>query len=31
MGTKKSNSGTISILDMDPRADRKQLFQRVGV
>ncbi|WP_455542600.1 ABC transporter ATP-binding protein [Intestinibacter sp.] len=31
LGTKKSNSGTISILDMDPRTDRKQLFQRVGV
>lgn len=31
LGTKKQDSGTISILGMDPQKDRKRLFQKVGV
>lgn len=31
LGTKKPNSGTISILGMNPYRDRKKLFERVGV
>lgn len=31
LGTKKQDSGTVSILDMNPRTHRKQLFERVGV
>ncbi|BFH68355.1 MAG: ABC transporter ATP-binding protein [Paenibacillus dendritiformis] len=31
LGTKKHDSGTISILGMDPQKDRKKLFERVGV
>ncbi len=31
LGTKKRDSGTVSILKMDPRKDRKKLFERVGV
>lgn len=31
LGTKKSDSGTVSILGLNPRSDRKKLFQKVGV
>ena len=31
LGTKKQDSGTISILGMNPQKDRKRLFQKVGV
>jgi len=31
LGTKKQDSGTISILGMNPEKDRKKLFERVGV
>lgn len=31
LGTKKKDSGTVSILGMDPKTDRKKLFERVGV
>lgn len=31
LGTKKPDSGTASILGLDPEKDRKKLFERVGV
>lgn len=31
LGTKKPDSGTVSILGMEPRKNRKQLFEKVGV
>ncbi|MEN6312643.1 MAG: ABC transporter ATP-binding protein [Clostridiaceae bacterium] len=31
LGTKRQDSGTVSILGMDPQTDRKKLFERVGV
>ncbi len=31
LGTKKQDSGTVSILGMNPRTDRKKLFEKVGV
>lgn len=31
LGTKRADGGQSSILGMDPRADRKRLFERVGV
>lgn len=31
LGTKKADSGQISVLGMNPLADRKKLFERVGV
>lgn len=31
LGTKTPDSGTVSILGMNPRKDRKQLFENVGV
>lgn len=31
LGTKKQDSGTVSILGMNPQKDRKKLFERVGV
>lgn len=31
LGTKKQDSGTVSILGMNPRKDRKRLFEKVGV
>ena len=31
LGTKKSDSGNVSILGMDPHKQRKQLFENVGV
>lgn len=31
LGTKKFDSGSISILGMNPQTERKELFQRVGV
>ena len=31
LGTKKADSGEISILSLDPQKDRRHLFQRVGV
>ncbi|MDD4493344.1 MAG: ABC transporter ATP-binding protein [Eubacteriales bacterium] len=31
LGTKKQDSGTVSVLGMNPRADRTKLFERVGV
>ncbi len=31
LGTKEADSGGISILGMNPRTDRKKLFQKVGV
>ncbi|HKL79343.1 MAG TPA: ABC transporter ATP-binding protein [Mobilitalea sp.] len=31
IGTKKQDSGTVSILDMDPRTSRRKLFERVSV
>ncbi|MBV1758216.1 MAG: ABC transporter ATP-binding protein [Dethiosulfatibacter sp.] len=31
LGTKKQDSGSVSILGMNPRQDRKKLFEKVGV
>jgi ABC-2 type transport system ATP-binding protein len=31
LGTKKPDSGTVSILDMNPYTERRKLFERVGV
>jgi len=31
LGTKRQDSGTVSILGMDPQTDRKKLFESVGV
>ena len=31
LGTKKQDSGTVFVLNMNPRTDRKKLFERVGV
>lgn len=31
LGTKKSNSGTVTILNLNPFTNRKELFERVGV
>ena len=31
LGTKKPDTGTVSILEMNPQKDRKKLFERVGV
>lgn len=31
LGTKTAESGSVTILDMNPKTDRKKLFQRVGV
>lgn len=31
LGTKKQDSGTVSILGMNPQRDRKKLFERIGV
>lgn len=31
LGTKKPDSGQISVLDTDPRTGRKRLFERIGV
>ncbi len=31
LGTKKQDSGTVTILGMNPQIDRKKLFERVGV
>lgn len=31
LGTKKFDGGTVSILEMNPRTERKKLFERVGV
>jgi ABC-2 type transport system ATP-binding protein len=31
LGTKRQESGTVSILGMNPQTDRKKLFERVGV
>jgi len=31
LGTRKQDSGTVSILGMNPQTDRKRLFQNVGV
>ncbi|MEM1485515.1 ABC transporter ATP-binding protein [Oscillospiraceae bacterium PP1C4] len=31
LGTKKQDSGAVSILGMNPQTERKQLFQKVGV
>ena len=31
LGTKKQDSGTVSILGMNPQKDRKKLFEKVGV
>lgn len=31
LGTKKPENGTVTILGMNPRSDRKKLFQKVGV
>ncbi|WMJ84029.1 ABC transporter ATP-binding protein [Oscillospiraceae bacterium LTW-04] len=31
LGTKKPDSGIVSILDLDPKIQRKQLFEKVGV
>ena len=31
LGTKKADSGTVRILGLDPRTERKQLFEQVGV
>lgn len=31
LGTKKPDSGTISILEMNPQKERKRLFEKVGV
>ncbi len=31
LGTKKPDSGTVSVIGMNPKTDRKKLFQKVGV
>lgn len=31
LGTRKADAGSVSILGLDPRKDRKQLFEQVGV
>ena len=31
LGTKKANKGLVSILDCDPRKERRRIFQKVGV
>ena len=31
LGTRKADSGTISVLGRDPKKDRRNLFQEVGV
>ncbi|NLW12261.1 MAG: ABC transporter ATP-binding protein [Clostridiaceae bacterium] len=31
LGTKQADNGTISILSMDPKHDRKKLFEKIGV
>ncbi|NLW11667.1 MAG: ABC transporter ATP-binding protein, partial [Clostridiaceae bacterium] len=31
LGTKQANKGNISILSMDPKRDRKKLFEKIGV
>lgn len=31
LGTKKSDSGNVSILEMNPHKNRKKLFEQVGV
>lgn len=31
LGTKKQDSGTVSVLGMDPQKERKKLFEKVGV
>ena len=31
LGTKRADSGQVSILEMNPQSDRKALFERVGV
>ena len=31
LGTKKQDSGIVSILNLDPQTDRKKLFEKVGV
>ena len=31
LGTKRADGGTVSILSLDPRKDRRRLFQQVGV
>ena len=31
LGTKKVDSGTVSILESNPEKDRKNLFQKIGV
>ena len=31
LGTKQADSGTVSVLSLDPRKDRRRLFQQVGV
>lgn len=31
LGTRRADSGQVSILGLDPRRDRRQLFERVGV
>lgn len=31
LGTRKADSGNVSILDLSPEADRRKLFERVGV
>lgn len=31
LGTRKADSGTVSILGLDPQRDRKRLFEQVGV
>ena len=30
LGTRKADAGSVSILGLDPRKDRKQLFEQVG-
>lgn len=31
LGTRKSNNGSVSVLGMEPKKDRKKLFEQVGV
>ena len=31
LGTKKADSGTVSVLGLNPKEDRRRLFQNVGV
>lgn len=31
LGTKRADSGNVSVLSLDPRKDRRRLFQQVGV